>query len=290
MENFDICFPHLGLGIERLRDSITVFGFRIAFYGMIIGVGMLLGIFVAGADYKRRGYQAEVIQDLALLGIITGIIGARCYYVMFEWSYYSQHLAEIPNIRQGGLAIYGGIIAATAAMAVFCRIRRIPFFQLGDSAVLGVICGQILGRWGNFFNCEAFGGPTDTLFAMRIRESLVNSNMMNQAVYDAAVTLGGERFIQVHPTFLYESLWNAAGLILLWSLGPKKKFEGQVFWTYLAWYGAGRFWIEGLRTDSLMIWGTGIAVSQLLSGILVVAALIVIMYQLYRNRKLKTEG
>ena len=269
-DTYDIYFPHLGIGVEHLGNSISVFGFRIAYYGIIIGIGMLMGVLIASFDYKRRGEKVEDIEDLALYSIIFAILGARAYYVIFEWNYYSQHLGEILNLRQGGLAIYGGILTSILCCMIFCRRRKVKFFSIADSAVLGLLTGQLIGRWGNFFNAEAFGRYTDSLLAMRIKESIVNPNMLNENVLTHAIRLGDQMFIQVHPTFFYESVWNLCTLIFLLVTGPKKKFTGQVFWEYLMFYGIGRFWIEGLRTDSLLLWGTNIAVSQALSGALAV--------------------
>ena len=276
-DNFDIYFPHLGIGVEHLGNSISVFGFRIAYYGIIIGIGMLMGVLIASFDYKRRGEKVEDIEDLALYSIIFAILGARAYYVIFEWDYYSQHLGEILNLRQGGLAIYGGILTGILCCMIFCRRRKVKFFSIADSAVLGLLTGQLIGRWGNFFNAEAFGRYTDSLLAMRIKESIVNPNMLNENVLTHAIRLGDQMFIQVHPTFFYESVWNLCTLIFLLVTGPKKKFTGQVFWEYLMFYGIGRFWIEGLRTDSLLLWGTNIAVSQALSGALAVLGLAMII-------------
>ena len=276
-DNYDIYFPHLGIGVEHLGNSISVFGFRIAYYGIIIGIGMLMGVLIASFDYKRRGEKVEDIEDLALYSIIFAILGARAYYVIFEWDYYSQHLGEILNLRQGGLAIYGGILTGILCCILFCRRRKVKFFSIADSAVLGLLTGQSIGRWGNFFNAEAFGRYTDSLLAMRIKESIVNPNMLNENVLTHAIRLGDEMFIQVHPTFFYESVWNLCTLIFLLITGPKKKFTGQVFWEYLMFYGIGRFWIEGLRTDSLLLWGTNIAVSQALSGALAVLGLAMII-------------
>lgn len=284
-DNYDIYFPHLGIGVEHLGNSISVFGFRIAYYGIIIGIGMLMGVLIASFDYKRRGEKVEDIEDLALYSIIFAILGARAYYVIFEWDYYSQHLGEILNLRQGGLAIYGGILTGILCCILFCRRRKVKFFSIADSAVLGLLTGQSIGRWGNFFNAEAFGRYTDSLLAMRIKESIVNPNMLNENVLTHAIRLGDEMFIQVHPTFFYESVWNLCTLIFLLITGPKKKFTGQVFWEYLMFYGIGRFWIEGLRTDSLLLWGTNIAVSQALSGALSVLGLAMIIHGV---RKAKT--
>lgn len=289
MEGADISFVHLGIAIQHLRNHISVFGFRIAFYGIIIGLGMILGIWVAQSDARRRGHDPEVYLDFLLYGIIFGIIGARTYYVIFEWDYYKENILQIFNLRAGGLAIYGGVIAAFTTLFIFVRIKKMSFFSMADSLVLGLLTGQIMGRWGNFFNCEAFGGYTDSLFAMRIKRSLVNPNMLNSDVLSHLITEGGVEYIQVHPTFLYESLWNLGVLLFLFWYRKRKKFEGEIFWLYLLGYGFGRFWIESLRTDQLILFGTGIPVSQALSMVLILCSAVVLVC---RRRKLRhnTEG
>lgn len=286
MEVFDISFVHLGITIQNLRNSISVFGFRIAYYGIIIGMGMLAGIWMAQADAKRRGQDPEVYLDFALYGIIFSIIGARLYYVIFEWDFYKDNLLEILNLRGGGLAIYGGVIAAVLTMITFTRIKKLSFYSMADSGVLGLVLGQIIGRWGNFFNCEAFGGYTDSIFAMRIRRALVSDNMLNEDVLGHMIVDHGVEYIQVHPTFLYESLWNLGLLAFMLWYRRRKKFDGEMMWIYLAGYGAGRFWIEGLRTDQLILFGTGLPVSQALSLVLIIVAAANLIYH---HRKLKRE-
>lgn len=170
----DLSFVNLGITFTHLPNSISVFGFRIAFYGIIIGLGMLAGMAVAFSDAKRRGQDPDLYLDFALYAIVFSIIGARIYYVAFEWDNYRNDLLQIFNLRAGGLAIYGGVIAAVITLVVFSKVRHQSFFSMADTGILGLITGQIIGRWGNFFNCEAFGGYTDGLFAMRIRESIVN--------------------------------------------------------------------------------------------------------------------
>lgn len=282
-QNYDLYFPNLHIGIEHLVNHISIFGFPIAFYGMIIGCGMLLGLFVATKEYVRSGYKADDIQDFALWVIVLGIIGARIYYVIFEWDYYSKHLLEIPNIRQGGLAIYGGVLMALFTCIVYTRKKKLDFFPMADAGVLGLILGQAIGRWGNFFNAEAFGGYTDSLLAMRIKESIVNPAMINENVRSHILLLDDISYIQVHPTFLYESLWNLCVFFFLLWFSKRKKFKGQVFLLYLGLYGFGRFFIEGLRADSLMLFGTGIAVSQALSLVLVLASVILQIFFLKKN-------
>ena len=280
----DIRFVHLGLGIEHLRNSISVFGFRIAFYGIIIGIGMLAGIWIAQSDARRRGQDPDLYLDFALYGIIFSIIGARTYYVIFDWDNYKNNLIQIFNLRAGGLAIYGGVIAGVLTLLVFTRVKKLSFFSMADTGVLGLITGQIIGRWGNFFNCEAFGGYTDSLLAMRIKRSLVNPGMISQELLDHLIVENGVEYIQVHPTFLYESMWNLGVLIFMLWFRKRKKFDGEMLLIYLLGYGLGRSWIEGLRTDQLIFFGTGIPVSQALSMLLVLISGTVLVY---RHRQLK---
>ncbi|MDO5417468.1 MAG: prolipoprotein diacylglyceryl transferase [Lachnospiraceae bacterium] len=275
----DLSFVHLGITIEHLRNSITVFGFRIAFYGIIIGCGMLAGIWLAQSDAKRRGQNPEMYLDFALYAIIFAIIGARAYYVFFEWDAYKENLLQIFNLRAGGLAIYGGIIGAVLTLVVFTRVRKQSFFSMADSGVLGLVLGQIIGRWGNFFNCEAFGGYTDSLLAMRIKMSIVNPSMISQELLDNRIIEQGVEYIQVHPTFLYESLWNLGLLTFMLWYRKRKKFDGEMLTIYLLGYGIGRCWIEGLRTDQLLIPGTGLAVSQCLSFVLAAGAACVLIWK-----------
>ena len=262
----DASFPHLGIHIKKLVDHINIFGFRIAFYGIIIGIGMLAGINMATWDAKRRGQNPEIYLDFAVYAIIVSIIGARLYYVIFEWDMYKDDLVQILNLRAGGLAIYGGVIGATITLIVFCKVKKQSFFSMADTGVLGLILGQIIGRWGNFFNAEAFGGYTDSLFALRYKLDIVRSGMLNDDLVKKAIEVDGIKYIQVHPTFLYESMWNLALLIFMLIYRKRKKFEGEIFFIYLGGYGFGRMFIEGLRTDSLLLPGTGIAVSQLLAA------------------------
>ena len=274
---YDLRFVHLGITIEHLQNHITIFGFSIAFYGIIIGIGMLLGITLAARDAERRGIGEDTVYDFALLGIVCGVIGARLYYVFFRWDNYRGNLLEILNLRAGGLAIYGGVIGGILSLMVYCRRKKQNFLNLADSLILGVLVGQILGRWGNFFNAEAFGRYTDSLFAMQLRRDIVNPIMIDSALLQHLVRVNGVDYIQVHPTFLYESVWNLCLLLFLLWYRPKKRFTGEIFFLYLGGYGLGRVWIEGLRTDSLLVPGTGIAVSQALAGICVLVALLCIL-------------
>ena len=283
---YDLRFVHLGITIEHLQNHITIFGFSIAFYGIIIGIGMLLGITLAARDAERRGIGEDTVYDFALLGIVCGVIGARLYYVFFQWDNYRGNLLEILNLRAGGLAIYGGVIGGILSLMFYCKRKKQNFLNLADSLILGVLVGQILGRWGNFFNAEAFGRYTDSLFAMQLRRDIVNPIMINSALLQHLVRVNGVDYIQVHPTFLYESVWNLCLLLFLLWYRPKKRFTGEIFFLYLGGYGLGRVWIEGLRTDSLLLPGTGIAVSQALAGVCVLVALFCIL----TGRRLAARG
>ena len=202
----DIAFPHLGIYLENVPRSFSVFGFEIAFYGLIIRIGVLAGILMAVHQAKVTGENPDTIWDFAIYAVIFSVIGARIYYVVFAWDYYKDNLLSIFNTRNGGMAIYGGVIGAFLTLLIYCRIKKINPFRLGDLCVPGLILGQIIGRWGNFMNCEAFGGYTDSLFAMRIKRSIVNESMISQELLENLITENGIEYIQVHPTFLYESM------------------------------------------------------------------------------------
>ena len=281
----DIRFPNLGITIDSLGKSISVGGFSIAYYGIIIAVGMIAGFYMASWQAKRLGQNSEVILDLALWDIFFAIIGARLYYVIFSWDYYCEHPAEIFNIRGGGMAIYGGVIAGVLTTFVFAKVKKLSFGELTDAASSGLLVGQIFGRWGNFFNREVFGSYTDNLFAMQLKQSQVRSSDVNTDLLRHLVDIDGVKYIQVHPTFLYESLWNLLLLIVILLWTKKRKFGGQLFLMYLFGYGLGRFWIEGVRVDQLMLFETGIPVSQLLSGLLAVISGGILVFKFWKMRK-----
>lgn len=270
-------FPNLGIYLADVGKTLTVFNFDIAFYGITIGIGMLLGIMIASWQAKRIGMDPEIIVDLAMYGIVFGIIGARIYYVVFSWDMYKDDLSSIFNLREGGLAIYGGVIAAIITVIVFAKVKKLSAPLLFDTAGLGLVLGQVVGRWGNFFNREAFGEYTDGLFAMKLPLDAVRKSDVTDLMREHMETIDGVDFIQAHPTFLYESFWCLMVLILMILYTKHKKFDGEVFLLYLLGYGAGRFWIEGLRTDQLLLPVVGLPVSQLLAGVLVVGSLVIII-------------
>lgn len=275
-------FPHLGIEVAHMSKSISIFGFDIAYYGIIIGIGMMAGIIVAVLEAKRTKQNTDNYIDLAIYGILSAIVGCRIYYVAFEWDYYKNHLLDIFNLRQGGLAIYGGIIGAVICVFIYSKIKKLSVWRLCDTACLGLVTGQIIGRWGNFVNMEAFGGYTDNLLAMQV--NVGEAYYTTPELLSQAVTVDGIQYMQVHPTFLYESLWNVGVLVFLLFFRKHKKFEGEVFLLYIVGYALGRFWIEGLRTDQLIIPGLGLPVSQVLSAVIVIAGA---LYIVCRRRKKK---
>mgnify|MGYP000452642615 FL=1 len=282
--DMEINFPNLGIYLDHVGKNISIFGFSIAYYGIVIVTGMMIAIWIAQREAKRTGQNPEQYLDLAMIGIAAGILGARIYYVIFAWDYYKDDLLSIFNIRQGGLAIYGGIIGACIAVVIYSRKKKQNFSLLMDTASMSIVFGQIMGRWGNFFNREAFG---DYLFAMQLPVSAVRANEITQKMWDHVVTVNGVEYIQVHPTFLYESLWNVGVLLFLFWFRKRKKFNGEVFLMYLIGYGLGRIWIEGLRTDQLLLPVVGLPVSQLLSGCLVVGCTILVVW---KRKKLSSGG
>lgn len=275
MNSAEIAFPNIGIYIPHLPKGITIGGFTIAFYGMIIAAGMLSGLWLACHQAQRTGQKKEVYTDFAIYAIIFSLIGARLYYVVFSWENYKDDLLQIFNTRGGGMAIYGAVIAAVLTAIIYCKVKKYNFFLLADTAVGGLVLGQIIGRYGNFFNREAFGEYTNSLFAMRLRVVQVNPANITELMKSHMTTVDGVQYIQVHPTFLYESLWNILVLVLILVFTTKKKFNGEIFLLYLVGYALGRVWIEGLRTDQLQIGSTGIAVSQVLSGAIVIVGVVV---------------
>lgn len=279
-------FPNIGIHLSSVGDHISIFGFDVAYYGIIIGLGILAGLLIAVAEAKRSGQNPEVYYDLVIYAVIFSIIGARLYYVIFSWDMYKDDLKSILNIRQGGLAIYGGVIAAIITVFVFAKVRKLSPYLIFDTAGLGLVAGQMIGRWGNFFNREAFGEYTDSLLAMRLPEDAVRQSDITELMRQNMETINGVNYIQVHPTYLYESLWCLMVLIIMLLYRKHKKFDGEVFLVYLLGYGLGRVWIEGLRTDQLLLPKIGLPVSQLLAGAIVIVSLILIVYN---RRKCKKE-
>lgn len=279
-------FPGLGLSFELNRVAFSVFGHNVYWYGIIIAAGFLLAVFFGYHQAYRFGIENEPIIDFLFFAVPLAIIGARLYYVIFYLDLYidadgSFNWGNAIAIWDGGLAIYGAIIMSIITVIVFCRVRKINTLAFLDLGSLGMLIGQCIGRWGNFVNVEAYGGVTDVAWRMsaeRIANTLWNKGILESTeVYQAI--LSGE--LGVHPTFLYESLWNALGFVLLWMIARKwRKTDGQIFLSYLIWYGLGRAVIEGLRTDSLYFFNTGIRTSQMLGLVSAAVALVWLVWRL----------
>ena len=260
-----ISFPNLGITVDPSPVAFTVLGKDIYWYGIIIAGGFLLAVLYMLYRAKTFGITHDDVLDLVLWAVPVGVICARLYYCVFYWDLYRDNPVSMLYIWEGGLAIYGGIIGGAITVLVLSRVKKIPPLVMLDSAAMGVIIGQICGRWGNFMNREAHGSVTDSFFKM--------------GLVDAA-----GKVTYYHPTFLYESVWNLAGFVALHFYCKKRKFDGEVFLLYVAWYGLGRAWIEALRTDSLYLFSTGIRVSQLVAAVSFVAAAGIISWVLLKKK------
>jgi len=270
-----ITFPNLGISLNPSRVAFSLFGKDVYWYGIIIAFGFILAVTYAMRRSRQFGLTDDHILDMLFGAVPAALICARLYYCVFYWELYADNPISMLYIWEGGLAIYGAVIGAAVAVIIYCKLKKMPFGPFADVGSLGLLIGQMIGRWGNFMNREAHGAVTDTFFKMGLEDSL------GQVTY-------------YHPTFLYESLWNLVGFVLLHFYSKKRKFDGEVFAGYVAWYGLGRAWIEGLRTDSLYLFGTGIRVSQLLAAVSFLAATAYLIYmhkvkkpqpeQMYVNR------
>lgn len=287
MNQMDIAFPNLGIYLENVPQAFYIGDFRIALYGCMIALGMMLGILMATQVAKKTGQSPDTYWDISVWLIIFSLIGARIYYVIFFWDAYKDNLLQIFNFRAGGLAIYGGVIGGILTAYVYCLIKKKFLPEILDTAVYGLLVGQIIGRWGNFFNREVFGGYTDGLLAMRLPISMVRDRDITPEL--AAHIADGTNYIQVHPTFLYEGLWNLALLIFLLLFLKHRRFKGEIFFLYLAGYGIGRAWIEAIRTDQLYIGSTSVPVNMVMGIVLAAAAILVIVLISIRKKKNENE-
>ncbi|MCM1188005.1 MAG: prolipoprotein diacylglyceryl transferase [bacterium] len=273
MNSGDIAFPNLGIYLKNVPESFSVFGFRIAFYGLIIGIGVMAGLLMAAHVAKKTNQNPDDYWDFAIWAVLFSVIGARIYYVLFSWEDYRDNLLDIFKLRNGGMAIYGGVIAAFITLFIWCRIKKKNPFLVGDTCMPGLILGQAIGRWGNFMNREVFGDYYNGLLSMQIPVSDVRDRSdITEKI--ASHIPEGANYINVHPTFLYESVWNLLVLALLLIYRKHKRFDGELCLLYLGGYGLGRFFIEGIRTDTLFIPGTALPVSQVLALVMLLFALI----------------
>ena len=283
MQYTDIRFPHLGIVLSHVGRYISIGDFQIMFYGIIIACGFLVGLWVAQQEAKRTGQNPEIYMDYLLVMMIPAIIGARIYYVVFSWDSYKDNIPEIFNLRHGGLGIVGGVAMAVLVLFLFAKAKKQSVLLMLDTMTMGLLIGQIMGRWGNFFNREAFGGYTDGPLAMQIplkyfeqygRVSELESSGILKHLVTLTVHVEKLSYIQVHPTFLYEGMWNLLLLLFIFIYRKHKKFDGELLCIYLMGYGLGRFFIEGLRVDQLLIGHTGIAVTQVVCICIFVGGLI----------------
>ena len=271
-------FPGLGLSFELNRVAFSIGGMNIYWYGVCIAVGMCLALVFAFRHSVEFGVDADAMVDVILIGVVMGILCARLYYVALS-PYQYHRLKDVLAIRDGGLAIYGGIIGAFLFGGLACKWRKVPMLPMFDLAAMGFLIGQGCGRWGNFFNQEAFGCNTTLPWGM-YSEGTYNYLLSVQATLAAeGVTVDPTQ--PVHPTFLYESIWCLVGVVLLASHIKKRRFNGELFLLYIIWYGLGRYWIEGLRTDALMVTST-LRTSQLVALVSVATAVVLLVAGLQR--------
>ena len=254
-----ISFPGLGLSFNPSRVAFSIGSKPIYWYGIIIAAGFLLAVYYAMRRADQFGLTQDNIIDMLICAVPLAIIGARAYYCLFSWNLYKDDPIRVLYIWEGGLAIYGGVIGAVIGLFLYTKVKKVKTSALLDIGGLGLLIGQAIGRWGNFMNREAFGAQTDSFLRMGLTDA-------------SGAT------IYVHPTFLYESVWNAIGLLILHFYSKRRKFDGQIFLMYLGWYGLGRMFIEGLRTDSLYVGSSNLRVSQLLAGICFLAVVIFLVY------------
>ncbi|MBE6022713.1 MAG: prolipoprotein diacylglyceryl transferase [Cellulosilyticum sp.] len=280
MEIPNIYFPHLGWSFNLDSQAFSFFGLPVYWYGIILTSGIILGTFIACYIGKKEKLDPNIFLDFVLYDIVFALLGARLYFVIFNWDYYKTNPSQILNIRQGGLAIYGGVIVSIIVAVIYTHRKKVRFTHFADVATYGLVLGQAIGRYGNFFNKEAFGGYTDNLFAMAILKSEAKPPISAEVLshiktFDA---FGAAEYIQVHPTFFYESCWNFLLLIGLLIYRKHRKAYGEIFCIYLVGYGVGRFWIEALRTDQLLLWNTHIPVSQVVAIISIIMGIIGIVF------------
>lgn len=250
--------------------AFSIFGLPIRWYGILISIGMIIGIFLAGYSCRKKNLNYDSMMDMVLIALPLAILGARLYYVLFNIGEYIKNPADIFNIRQGGLAIHGGVIFALAGAYIYARKKGLNFIKYADAAAPSIIIGQAIGRWGNFFNQEAHGGPVSYEFISKFPKFIQNGMFIDGAYY--------------HPTFLYESLWNLVVFVVLLLILNKSRRDGSTFFAYVGLYSIGRFIIEGLRTDSLMIGPLRVAQLVSLSGVFIWLIYIYLVY--FRKKKI----
>ena len=288
--NMSIRFPNLGLEFEYVPVSVRVFGFEITFFGILLAVGMLLGMVFVVLEAKRKKQDANLHLGMMISGLAGGFIGARFFYVLLSWSVYKTDIMKVFDTRNGGMVFYGGLLGGVLAAAIFCRIKKAAFMEMADVAVKGLLIGQIIGRWGNFFNRESFGEYTSNVLTMQLPLSNVRAGEVTPWMRENLVTIDNVSYIQATPLFLYESIWCLLLLLLLFVWNRRKLFAGEIFMRYLAGYGFGRFFIEWIRTDKMFLPGTDIAVNQAISaGLFLLFTVVVIVKRIMAKKRAALE-
>lgn len=283
-------FPNLGLEFEYVPVSVRVFGFEITFFGILLAVGMLLGMVFVVLEAKRKKQDANLYLGMMIFGLAGGFIGARFFYVLLSWSVYKTDIMKVFDTRSGGMVFYGGLLGGVLAAAIFCRIKKAAFMEMADVAVKGLLIGQIIGRWGNFFNRESFGEYTSNVLTMQLPLSNVRAGEVTPWMRENLVTIDNVSYIQATPLFLYESIWCLLLLLLLFVWNRRKLFAGEIFMRYLAGYGFGRFFIEWIRTDKMFLPGTDIAVNQAISaGLFLLFTVVVIVKRIMAKKRAALE-
>ncbi len=277
----DIIFVNLGIKLKNVGSEFELFGLDIAYYGVIIALAMFLAMMFAFYRAKKDGQNLEYYYDLGIIAMVFGIVGARIYYVIFDWDSFKDKPMSIFNLRTGGLAVFGGLILAVFVGFLYMKFRKMDFLQVMDTVIPAILLGQAIGRWGNFFNREAFGKYTNNLFAMQIKLDDA-TGVVSNSIRNNMIVQYGYTYIQVHPTFLYESAGAIFILILILAISKLSYFKGEILSLYLIFYGILRFFVEGLRTDKLYLFKTGIPVSRLVSAVLVLVGFI--LYIILRKK------
>lgn len=283
--DMSIRFPGLRLVLDYVPKSFEIFGFEITIYGVLIAIGMLLGIFFVILEARRKHEDPDAYLDLVIIMLITGVIGARLLYAAFSWSLYKNDPGQILNVRSGGMLFYGGLLGGVLGGIVYCRIRKKSFWKMADLASMGILIGQIIGKWGSFFNRESFGEYADNIFSMQLPLTAVRAGEVTTTMRENLQTVDGVSCILVQPLFLYESLWCLLVLLMLMMHLRKRVFQGEIFLRYLAGYGLGRFVIQWFRTDKVFFPGTEIDVSLIISGVLFVLCTVIVTVKIVMAKK-----
>lgn len=263
-----IRFPGIDLVLPYVPRAFWIFGMEFTIYGVLIAAGALLGMRLVLLEAGRNQEDPNKYLDMMLISLAASVLGSRLFYVIFSWGLYSENLKGIFDLRNGGYVFYGGLLAAVIAAAVFCRLTDLSFLKMADNVTPGILLGQVIGRWGNFFNRESFGEYTEWITAMQIPVSAVRSGEVSGTMRDNLLTINGTSYIQVQPVFLYESIWCLILLLVILAIRRRKRFDGELFMRYLAGYGLGRFFFEWMRTDKLCFPGTKVGISLVISAAL----------------------